>query len=111
MIMMRGRKVPLSEAVANLLPLGLKATAARLVMRTYLMQYLSHSLCSSSICLRARIVAPLEKFVIPGVVSRDHHLRLQVKCVKELNLQRVCDLRCLFMFRQYLTSPVVVDPG
>ena len=38
MIMMRGnmtRKVPLSEAVANLLPLGLKATAARLVMSTY----------------------------------------------------------------------------
>ena len=28
-------------------------------------------------------------------MSRDHHLRLQVKCVKELNLQRVCDLRCL----------------
>ena len=36
MTMMRGRKVPLSEAVANLLPLGLKATAARLVMSTYI---------------------------------------------------------------------------
>ena len=37
MIMMRNmaRKVPLSEAVANLLPLGLKATAARLVVNTY----------------------------------------------------------------------------
>ena len=35
MTMMRGRKVPLSEAVANLLPLGLKATAARLVVNTY----------------------------------------------------------------------------
>ena len=33
--MMRGRKVPLSEAVANLLPLGLKATAARLVVNIY----------------------------------------------------------------------------
>ena len=30
-----GGKVPLSEAVANLLPLGLKATAARLIMSTY----------------------------------------------------------------------------
>ena len=105
------RKVPLSEAVANLLPLGLKATAARLVVDIYIIQFLNHSLRSSAICLRARIVAPLENFVIPGVVSRDHHLRLQVKCVKELNLQRVCDLRCLFMFRQYLTSPVVVEPG
>ena len=35
MIMMMRRKVPLSEAVANLLPLGLKATAARLVLSTY----------------------------------------------------------------------------
>ena len=39
MIMMRRgnmmRRVPLSEAVANLLPLGLKATAARLVVNTY----------------------------------------------------------------------------
>ena len=31
-----GGKVPLSEAVANLLPLGLKATAARLVMSTHI---------------------------------------------------------------------------
>ena len=80
------------------------------------MQYRSHSLSSSAICLRARIVAPLENFVIPGVMSRDHHLCLQVKCVKELNLQKVCDLGCLlFMlritFRLYLTSPVVVEPG
>ena len=59
------------------------------------MQCLNHSLRSSAICLRARIVAPVELFIIPGVVSRDHHLRLQVECVKELNLQKVCNLRCL----------------